>query len=122
MVSFSARSPVELFAQRRWRRGLMRWSFTPYALVVEKQCLLERARAVRYVEASELSAAPGEERCLLQKKSSGGMDWSIEEEWRAAGDVDLSTLNSRQMFALVASEAEARQIQARFNLDAIALR
>lgn len=122
MVSFSARSPAELFAQRRWRRGLIRWSFTPYALVIEKQCLLERARAVRYVDANELSAAPDEERCLLQKKSSSGMNWSIEEEWRADGDVDLSTLNARQMFALVAGEAEARQVQARFNIDAIALR
>jgi hypothetical protein len=122
MVCFSGRAPDEVLGQRRWRRGLLRWSFTPYAIAFDKRFLIERgARAVRYCDESQIPAAPEEQRCFMQVKASGEYDWTAEDEWRVAGDMDFSGVGANGFQVLVAHADEARQIRLRFGREAIAL-
>jgi len=57
----------------------------------------------------------------MQLKQSSGQDWTIEDEWRVAGEVHISALDARRMLALVAREEEAKLIRQRFGIDAISL-
>jgi hypothetical protein len=122
MVCFTARPARAVSALRRWRRGLMRWNFTPYALCIPRERLVHLgARPVSYLTRAELKAAPAEQQALLQTQRSGDNDWSAEEEWRVAGDVALQALELNTFVACVAFPAEARQLYERYGLRSIVL-
>lgn len=119
MVCFTSLPPEAAVKLRRWRKGLVRWSFSKYGLAI-RQAALERlgARAVRYLARSELKALPVEERQFAQLERSEKIDWSAEAEWRVRGDVELSKFKRGDVVALVASENEMQQVADRFGIAA----
>lgn len=117
MVCFTGATPHAILKLRRWRPGLLRWSFTPYGLAVSKDALARHgARPVTYESSAAFDLAAEEERPYMQRRHSGGEDWSEEDEWRIAGDVDLSVFDPADMLALVAAPDEARTIEETFGL------
>ncbi|HLX64592.1 MAG TPA: hypothetical protein VKX17_25185 [Planctomycetota bacterium] len=122
MVCFTARDPIALLAENRWRKGLRRWTYSPYALsfLSEDLCTLGAA-SVRYVSREEMQATPVKARGFCQIKESSGIDWAREMEWRVSGDVDFSRIEPARIVALVARADEARRIEDEFGIRALAI-
>ncbi len=117
MVCFTACQPLEVAKLRRWRKGLARWSFTPYGLAIRKTALVERAaQPVIYTTHAAIDAAPSSARRWMQVAHSGDLDWSLEAEWRVAGDVRLDVFAPGELLALVARPMEAQRIEAEFGV------
>ncbi|HEY3324571.1 MAG TPA: hypothetical protein VGP72_29230 [Planctomycetota bacterium] len=120
MVCFTARRPDEVLALRRWRRGLLRWTFTSHGLAVRTSALeLLGARPVLYASEKELRGVPPETRRFMQPHHTGRQDWAAEAEWRVAGDVDLTRVAKSEMLAVLSSAAEADHIQSDFGVTSI---
>lgn len=125
MACFTACRPSEVPALRRWRRGLLRWTFTRCGLAIRRSALEQLGvRPVAYVDgearAAMRQAAP-EVRRFMQRASSGGIDWSAECEWRVPGDVDLSRINRACLLALVEDASQAAHVAAAYGIQALAI-
>jgi hypothetical protein len=85
-------------------------------LVPEHQ-LRRGARPVQYGDDSLWDALPAADRPFFQmdaSRTAGGkrIDWTVEQEWRHVGDVELGDLPADAALLFVPSEAEARQLAA----------
>ncbi len=119
MVCFTQLHPRQTVPLRRWRSGLLRWSFTQYGLALRKEVLLQHAaRAVVYSDRKAIESSPSSEQCFMQVKSSGQHDWSTEEEWRIAGDLVFAEIPQESMLALVSNVLEAEIVRSNFGVDA----
>lgn len=123
MVCFTARHPRDVGTITRWRRGLLRWTFTNYALAFPSHSLkASGARKVRYVERGELDDSPSDEKPFLQLSRSGEHDWSREDEWRIPGDLDFATIDTNELVACVAREEEAAHLFHTYGLRSMILK
>jgi hypothetical protein len=119
MVCFTELHPRQTVPLRRWRSGLLRWSFTQYGLALRKEVLLQHAaRAVIYSDRKTIEATSPAAQCFMQVKSSGQHDWTIEEEWRIAGDLILVEIPQESMLALVSNVFEAEIVRSNFGVQA----
>ena len=116
MVCLTALHPQTAFESRRWRRGLLRWTFSPYGICIRRHALTG-ARPVNYVSDEAIKTENASALPFLQRQRSGGFDWTQEAEWRARGDVDLREFRNEDMFACVFTQGEADIIAARFSLQ-----
>jgi hypothetical protein len=116
-VCFTAQTVAQIRAQRRWRRGLARWTFSSYGLAFEKLFLEScGAREVRYVDRTGTTPAP-----FVQVRSSAAGTWSDEREWRMLGDLNFSDLPANRIVAFCATETEAAALRAEFGVRALAI-
>ena len=126
VVCFTAVPVWELPRLRTFRSHRGRWDFEPYGICIRRDWLQSRgARPVRYGDESVWNELePGERayfQCLRQPTRTSDpakpviskpvIDWSIEQEWRMVGDLDLSTLSEREGFVFVASIEEAVRLR-----------
>ena len=119
MVCFAARPPSAWDSLRRWRKGLLRWTFSRYGLAVRRATLSALgARPVQYVEREALLRTPPAERAFMQRARTAVADWTAEAEWRVAGDVDLAPISPAELLAFVATPAEAEYVRAQFGVSA----
>ena len=44
-------------------------------------------------------------------KSGNLLDWTVEQEWRTVGDVNLAKISEKDAFVFVPSEAEATELR-----------
>ncbi len=122
MVCLTQRNPFELLAENRWRKGLLRWTYSHYGLSFMQDDLTPLgARPVHYVPGEKISDFPLQERCFLQTEYSAGIDWRNEAEWRIRGDLDFSRIDPARLVALVANEDEAQSIEREFRIRAIVM-
>ena len=122
MVCFTARPAHTVGALRRWRRGLVRWNFTPYGLCLPRAQLIKfGAKPVTYAARDALDDAPAAQRPFMQLDRSADHDWTREEEWRIPGDVALDACDPGALVACVPHPAEARELHARYRLRSIVL-
>jgi len=120
VVSFTERLPQDLGAIRKWRSGLLRWSFEPYGLGVPKRILLELgARPVVYCDEHELLSATSEELPFMQIRKTARTEWSGEQEWRLRGDLDLNLVALDQLLIIVRSQQESGIIEERFGCNVV---
>jgi hypothetical protein len=91
VVSLTA-VPLREFADRRsFRRHLHRFDFEPWGIAIRRSAIDNQARAVIYGDEKTWVDLPEHERPFFQKATSGGATNNLaEEEWRVAGDVQLS--------------------------------
>lgn len=116
VVCFSAIPPTELIRRRKWQKHRTRWDFEPYGICIRRQPLEKLGAApVTYGDDATWSELAEERRAWFQKAESriGGVsvDWSKEEEWRIAGDIDLSQFGPDEAIVFVATAQEADQLQ-----------
>jgi hypothetical protein len=122
VVSFTGRPAAELRSLLRWRPGLIRWTFEPYGVAVRKEALPDLGLApVIYGPESVWRGLAEEDRYRYQSHRPPDLDWSIEEEWRLPGDLDLAALPREAVCVLVPSEREAAEIRDRFGYETAAL-
>ena len=120
MVCLTALHPQTAYGSRRWRRGLLRWTFSPYGICIRRHALTD-ARPVHYVSDEAMKTEHPTAQSFLQRQKSGGFDWTQESEWRSPGDVDLSDFRNEDMIACVSTRAEAEIITARYSLQTLVL-
>jgi len=118
VVCFTAAPLDELQRLRVFRPHRVRWDFEPYGLSIRRDWMVARgAQPVRYGNEADWRAMPAGERPLFQSRRSRGrratpLDWTVEQEWRHVGDLDLGDLAADEAVVFVPSEAEARHLAA----------
>jgi hypothetical protein len=110
VVCFSARCPAETAARRTFRPHLRRWDYEPFGVAIQTEWLLRHgARLVEYLEAG----APVHhfQQIRYSKGSTATrVDWSLEQEYRVEGDLDLRTVPVDAMFYFVRTSSEAHRL------------
>ena len=115
-VCFTAQTLAQIQAQRRWRPGLARWTFSSYGLAFERDLLQTcGARKVQYVEDIPPDSP---DIALLQLRSTAAGKWSDELEWRIVGDLDFSEI---QPTVLCSNETEAAALRKKFKIQALSI-
>jgi hypothetical protein len=94
MVSLTAQPPTELLRIIRWRPGFIRWNFEPYGISIKRDKLQSLgARPVTYGTREKYLNLDPDQQPFFQRLEMKGKDWSVEQEWRFPGDIDLTKLS-----------------------------
>lgn len=115
VVSFTAVPLAELAALRIFRPHRGRWDFLPYGICIAWDWLEENgARPVKYADAEQWRDQL--DRAFVQPattvtRSGNRIDWTVEQEWRHPGDIDLSRLADHQACVFVKTADEATRIR-----------
>lgn len=118
VVSFTECLPSELEKLVKWRKGLIRWSFEPYGVAVQRETLSNLgAASVIYGREHQYKDLPDDRKHLFQLRGSAGKDWIDEREWRLRADLSLEALSCGEITVIVAEIEEARTIRDRFGYD-----
>lgn len=118
VVSLTAVPLCELGRLRTYRSHLGRWDFEPYGICIRRDWLERRGtRPVCYGDEALWESLAPAERPYFQKRESRTpsgkpIDWTVEQEWRHAGDLRLDGIPADVALLFVASETEARQLAA----------
>ena len=117
VVCFTAVPLCELPKLRTFRSHLARWDFEPYGLCIQRDWLTERAcLPVRYGDESLWESLASAERPFFQVRTSESrqsrriIDWSVEQEWRHVGEINLDELPADKGLVFVPSLVEAEQL------------
>lgn len=123
VVSFTAVPLAEIPQLRIFRSHRGRWDFEPYGLCISRGWLeAHGARPVIYTGSSDWLRLPHDEQPYFQyvrhldstkaqpNQRAGGIDWSLEREWRHVGDLDLSGLTAADATLFVPTADEARKL------------
>ena len=106
---------------RQFRTHRSRWDFEAFGLCIRRSWLVERgARPVIYGNEADWQRLPEGDQPYFQwtaapassQESTAGTDWSVEQEWRVAGDVDLNELPPDQAFIFVPDASTASRLSA----------
>jgi hypothetical protein len=115
VVSFSAVRLDELLRLRTFRSHRARWDFEPYGICIAQSWLQDRgASAVCYGDDDLWNTLSGEQQPFFQPRTSitskQVMDWTVEQEWRHVGDVDLRDAPHDAAFVFVPTREEAELV------------
>jgi hypothetical protein len=108
--------PVARWPKMRvYRHHRRRWDFLPFAIAMRLDWLVQQgARQVIYGEEHDWQSLLPAWRPFFQKARSlqgiAEIDWSLEQEWRVVGDIDLAELDSEDGFVLVPDPRTARRL------------
>ena len=114
-VSFSAVPLAELLSRRQFRSHLGRWDWEPYGVLVRRDALKSLgARPVIYGDEADFKQLNDDDRDFFQprytKTARHLEDWSIEQEWRLRGDLNLRDLPTESVLIFTASQSQAEQV------------
>ena len=112
VVCFSDIIFEQLAERRVFRPHLSRWDFEPFGIAIKKTWLAKQgARKVTYGEESVWESLEESERPWFQlNQSEGKVDWSLENEWRILGDVDLRNVPVDAAVVFVPTQEDAQEI------------
>ena len=117
VVSFTAVPLAELGRLRVFRPHRGRWDFEPYGVCLRRDWL-ERygARHVLYGDERRWDELSPDDRPYFQMRTTrrpadgGRIDWTVEDEWRVVGDVDLSKIPRHAALVFVPDRVEAEMV------------
>ena len=116
VVCFTEVSPESFPKLRIFRKHLRRWDFLPYGVAITRAAAETLGiRPVQYGDDQLWEDLTDDQRPFFQQQYSAGakseptqpIDWSVEQEWRCRGNVELSTLNRSDVLVFVATFDEA---------------
>jgi hypothetical protein len=117
VVSFTAVPLAELHRLRVFRPHRGRWDFEPYGICISRDWLQQQgAHAVHYGDDQLWESLPSADRPFFQLRrtrrvaGTAAIDWTVEDEWRVVGDVDLTGISDDGAMLFVPSQAEAQEI------------
>lgn len=120
VVSFTAVPLLELPPLHRFRAHRARWDFEPFGLCVRRDWLLQRGvRPVVYGDEPTWHGLGEADRPYFQLARSEPrvstptgttMDWTVEQEWRHKGDLDLSDLSREDGLVFVPNYESVRRV------------
>ncbi len=107
VVCFSECEPSLLRNIVKWRPGLVRWSFEPYAIGIRRASLMKLgALQVIYGKDEDYVKLSESVKHLFQVKMTSSNDWSLEKEWRIVGDITLNAVSCSDIVVIVATMEE----------------
>ena len=109
---------VELPRLRQFRIHRTKWDFEPFGLCIHRAWLQERgARPVIYGDEAKWDQLAEADRPFYQFVNRTDqdderhiIDWTVEQEWRHVGDLDLQTLPRESAYVFVPNFEAARAI------------
>ena len=110
VVSFTS---VPLFGWpqlTKFRSHKRRWDFAPYGICINQACLSKKVAKVRYGNEGTWQGLTESQRPYFQAKGKK-IDWTVEQEYRHIGDLDLSTIPQESAIVFVATDADRDFIQ-----------
>jgi hypothetical protein len=113
VVCFSATPVMQLSRKRIFRPHRGRWDFERFGICIDRGWLDSiGTRPVLYGDDSLWNRMSGRERPFFQKHDSDAecVDWTLEQEWRHVGDVDLSGLSPEAAALFVPRVADAERM------------
>ena len=112
VVCFSDLSLKQLQQRRVFRPHLSRWDFEPYGVAIRKSWLEQQgARSAIYGDEAIWDSLAECDRPFFQlNQKESSVDWSLEEEWRIIGDVDLRNVPADQAVVFVPTIDAANQV------------
>lgn len=113
VVCFTAVPVGELPGRTVFRKHLARWDFVPYGLAIRKSVLQSAGcKEVIYGDDSDWKTLSGDNRpwFQLQTSKNGKIDWTLEQEWRLVGDLDLKKIGADDAFAFVKTQTDAERL------------
>ena len=119
VVSFTAVPLAELRRLRVFRPHRGRWDFEPYGICLRCDRLKQLgARPVQYGDDRLWNRLALNERPFFQfrktRRETGArhIDWSVEDEWRVLGTIDLAEFPADAALVFVPTAAEAEKMAA----------
>ena len=112
VVSFTACPLERLPTLHQFRAHRVRWDFEPYGICLRREWLQSLgARPVSYGKEEEWNSLPEVDRPFFQlARGESGIDWTIEQEWRHLGDLDLSHATASDVLLFVPSFEAAKSL------------
>lgn len=114
VVCFSATPVLQLGQKRIFRPHRGRWDFERFGICIDRNWLESiGARPVIYGDDLQWNRMPERERPFFQccnTRRSEGIDWTVEQEWRHIGDVELSRLPTESAALFVPQLADAERL------------
>ena len=112
VVSLTACPLWHLPSLHRFRRHRVRWDFEPYGLCLRRDWLRNRGvQPVQYGDESTCQSLSDADRPFFQRATGdSGIDWSVEQDWRAIGDLDLSEISSEDVIVIVPDFESAKSV------------
>ncbi len=112
VVSFTETTPEEFGLICKWRRGLMRRTFEPYAIAFSKKALLDKgARKVVYAPEEDFMTLSQDAKAYFQLSSSPCADWTVEKEWRLHGDLGFENMKPSDWFVIAPNHHDAQDLR-----------
>ncbi len=126
VVCFTAMPLQQITEQRTFRTHRGRWDFEHYGLCIRREALCRfGAQPVIYGTDEEFESLSDADRPWFQLRasssSSSEIDWTIEQEWRMPGDVDLTLFSPDDVVVFVRSRSEISAVKAITNWPVIAI-
>ncbi len=112
LVSLTACPPSELARLVKWRPSLVRWTFEPYGIALNRRKLESLgARPVIYGDDYQYELLGDHDKPFFQNSGHGENDWRVEKEWRLRGDLDLNLFGRDDGLVFVFTKQEADALQ-----------
>ncbi|MBL8891634.1 MAG: hypothetical protein JNL67_16765 [Planctomycetaceae bacterium] len=110
VVCFSGRCPRQTSELRTFRPHLRRWDYEPYGIAIRRAWLEQHG--VRPVEYLETGQPKNHFQQIRYSKgaATSRVDWSLEQEYRWEGDLDLRIVPVEAMFYFTWTAEEARRL------------
>ncbi len=117
VVSFTGHSPFYFSSLMKWRSRYKEMSFEPYGIGIDKKAAVKYG--IRPVIYHKNCHNTDKERWL--KQTYGRLSWwPDEDEYRHAGDLDLSLFFPEQLLCFCLMKKEAELIERKFGIRAVA--
>ncbi|UCE24282.1 MAG: hypothetical protein JSU74_13490 [Candidatus Zixiibacteriota bacterium] len=112
-VSFSNRPPAEMTSLIAWRSRYRMMSFEPYGIGIEKGLARQmNIMPVVYYDKAQPSVSKCNVRTpgWLTQSRGEKTDWSLEDEYRHLGDLNLSSISKDRLILICRTSPEAEAI------------
>ncbi|MBF0452186.1 MAG: hypothetical protein HQK75_15905 [Candidatus Magnetomorum sp.] len=117
-VSFSALPPHKAMSLMHWRARYRQMSFEPYGIGIEKRyASMIGIHAVHYYD--RLKKKPGHIDPWLCQSTGTLSNWTLEQEYRCLGDLNLSGIPSEKLICFCYQKDEAENIQQKFGIKTL---
>jgi hypothetical protein len=111
VISWTSRPPLELDGLRRWNPALIRWTFEPFGMAIEKKELRKRSiKPTIYAGDEAYGRLRPADRFRFQRHEPPKCSWIHEREWRLPGDLLLSEIPAEKGFVFVADGKDRNRL------------
>ncbi|MBF0101563.1 MAG: hypothetical protein HQK77_11710 [Desulfobacterales bacterium] len=119
-ISFTECKLKDIFNLILWRKGLIRWTFEPYGIAIDKEVLTTLgAMPAIYGNETDWKKLSDEQKFRFQLNKSSAGDWSTEKEWRFPLDLNLKAIPDDKIRIIVQFKEEASYIRNDYNVIAL---
>ena len=110
MIAFTA-VPLNQWPElRKFRSHKRRWDFSPYGICINKNWLSKKVTKVQYGNADTWQVLTEAQKPYFQSKGER-IDWTVEQEFRHKGDLDLSAIPREDAIVFVETDSDREFIQ-----------